>query len=522
MQSIQRKMKRSIITELQHAFKDNNTELFNLMIEKIKELDIKNKNIITLSDAYKYTHQVFYPKGMTKLYSYLESRGGKFQKTLFFGLQYIIKEYLTGQVITQEKIDDAENTLNGVFGKADIFDKSKFQYILDNYGGKLPVRIKAVPEGSLISVKNVLMTIENTGDENTAWITNWLESLLLQVWYPITVATLSFHIKKTARKYFEKTSDLSGDALEMALEFMLNDFGLRGVSSVESAEIGGAAHLTSFLGSDNVPASQMIRHFYNTNRVFGNGIPATEHSVMTLKGEEGELEMFEAVLDAYPTGMVACVSDSYNIFRAVKDYWGDKLKAKILARPSAPGNQLVIRPDSGDPKRTLQEIFKLLFEGFGYTTNSKGYKVLPPQIRVIQGDGVNIDSISEIFKMMDEEKISVENLVFGMGGKLLQADINRDTQNFAFKACFVIINGKSHNVVKSPTEMDKDGNITESFKKSKSGMLKLVKDCDNYRTVSSLESEFESVIDEMIPVFENGDLLVDESFEVIRERVRAQ
>ena len=144
---MERRMKRSIITKMQKAFKDNNEKLFNLMVEKIDELDFKSKNIITLSDAYKFSHQVFYPKGMTKLYSYLESRGGKFEKTIFFGLQYILKEYLSGKVITQEKIDDADDTLNGVFGKPDVFNKSKFQYLLDNYGGRLPVRIKAVPEG---------------------------------------------------------------------------------------------------------------------------------------------------------------------------------------------------------------------------------------------------------------------------------------------------------------------------------------------------------------------------------------
>ena len=529
MQSIQRKMKREIINKVKRAFNSlNNEELFESIIKDIKELDIKNKNIILLSDAYKYSHQVFYPKGMTKLYSYLESRGGKFEKTIFFGLQYILKEYLIGQVITQEKIDEADDVLNGVFGKP-VADMSKFQYLLDNYGGKLPVKIKAVPEGSLIETKNVLMTIENTGDENTAWVTNWLESLLLQVWYPITVATLSFHVKKIAREYFEKTSDLTGEALEMSLEFMLNDFGLRGVSSVESAEIGGAAHLVNFLGSDNVPASQMIRNYYNTDRIFGLSIPATEHSVMTLKGEDGEAEMMEAVLDAYPTGMVACVSDSYNIFRAVKEYWGDKLKAKILSRPAEPGSQLVIRPDSGDPKRTLQEIFKLLFEAFGYTTNSKGFKVLPPQVRVIQGDGVNYESIQEILEMLYQEKISVENLVFGMGGKLLQADINRDTQNFAFKACYAVIDGKVHNVVKSPTEMDKDGNITTSFKKSKSGMLKLETVFNNdtkqleYKTISSeTDKDFDEVFDTMGVVFINGDLLKQYSFEEIREIAKNQ
>jgi nicotinamide phosphoribosyltransferase len=240
---------------------------------------------------------------------------------------------------------------------------------------------------------------------------------------------------------------------------------------------------------------------------------------MTLKGEEGELELMMRVLKTFPTGLVACVSDSYNIFRACSQYWGTELRDLVLSRPATPGNQLVIRPDSGHVLRTLKEIFDILFDKFGYTVNEKGYKVLPPQVRVIQGDGVNLESIGEIYAMLKAEKISPENLALGMGGKLLQADINRDTNNFATKACFAIVDGQERNVVKSPTEMDADGNIMKSFKKSKQGRLKLVKNDDGtFRTVTSMDADFDTVKDELVEVFRMGNITKEWNFDEIRQR----
>jgi nicotinamide phosphoribosyltransferase len=302
---------------------------------------------------------------------------------------------------------------------------------------------------------------------------------------------------------------------------VLNDFGFRGVSSVQSAKIGGSAHLVNFRGSDTVVASKLITDLYNGEMIYGLSIPATEHSIMTLKGEEGELELMKRVLTTYPTGLVACVSDSFNIFRACSEYWGTELKDLVLSRPAEPGNQLVIRPDSGHVINTLKEVFSILFDKFGYIVNDKGYKVLPPQVRVIQGDGVNFESIQEIYAMLEAEKISPENLALGMGGKLLQADINRDTQNFATKACYAVVNGEEKNIVKSPTEMNEHGNLNKSFKKSKQGKLKLVKNEDGtYRTVTSMDADFDTVQDELVEVFRNGEILKDWTFEEIRERAK--
>jgi len=468
---------------------------------------MKKENLVLLADAYKYAHHKLYYPGTSQIYSYLESRGGMFDETVFFGLQYFLKEYLQGQAFTQQDLDEAEGFLLQVFGRDDVFDKNRFQYILDKYDGRLPVRIKAVAEGTAVPVHNVLMTIENT-DPECFWLTNFLETLLMQVWYPCTVATLSNQVKKVVTQFYAETAT---EGAEAGIDFVLNDFGFRGVSSVESAKLGGAAHLLNFNGSDNLAGSGMAINYYNAQKVYGLSIPATEHSICTLLGKEGELEVFRHVLHTFPEGIVACVSDSYNIFRACADYWGEELKAEILNRKGT----LVIRPDSGDPVMTLLKIFEILFQQFGYTVNAKGYKVLPQQVRVIQGDGVNYNSIIKIYEALKTNGISAENLVLGMGGALLQK-IDRDTQRYALKCSHAIVNGKEINVEKSPTEMDAQGNITGSFKKSKSGRLKLVNAGGKYQTVNE---DSNTLPDHLITVFENGELLNEITFEQARANI---
>jgi nicotinamide phosphoribosyltransferase len=465
------------------------------------------ENIVLLADAYKYSHHKLYYPGTTKIYSYLESRGGQFNETVFFGLQYFLKHYLEGKVITKEKIDAAEDLLKQVFGRNDVFDRSKFDYILNKYDGRLPVRIKAVPEGTVVPVNNVLMTIENT-DPECFWLTNFLETLLMQVWYPNTVATLSREAKKIVEEYFEETA---ADSSKPAIDFVLNDFGFRGVSSVESAGLGGAAHLINFMGSDTIMGSVLAQRYYNAQKVYGLSVPATEHSVCTLLGEAGELDVFKHILKAFPTGIVACVSDSFDIFRACSEYWGTELKELVLNRDGV----LVIRPDSGDPVFTLLKVFDILFNKFGYTINEKGYKVLPPQVRVLQGDGINVQAIRSIYGALKVNGISAENLVLGMGGALLQK-VDRDTQKFAFKCSYAEVNGKAVDVQKNPLEIDGHGKLIQSFKKSKAGQLKLIRTEEGLQTVRKETAPGSE--DQMVTVFENGELFNQVSFEEIRER----
>lgn len=476
----------------------------------MKTVNKRRENLVLLADAYKYSHYKLYYPGTTKIYSYLESRGGVFDETVFYGLQYYLKEYLEGQVITREDVDEAEALLNQVFGRNDVFDRKIFDYIVEKHGGKLPVRIKAVPEGSAVPVSNVLMTIEST-DPECFWLTNFLETLLMQIWYPVTVATLSREIKKVVSDYYQETAT---EGAEAGIPFVLNDFGFRGVSSVESAGLGGSAHLVNFMGSDTILGSVFAQKYYNANKVSGMSVPATEHSICTLLGEKGEKDVFRHVLDTFPSGIVACVSDSFNIFRACEEYWGEEFKDRVLERDGT----LVIRPDSGDPVQTLLKVFDILFSRFGYTVNAKGYKVLPPQIRVIQGDGINYSSIKDIYLKLKESGISAENLVLGMGGALLQK-VDRDTQKFAIKCSYAEVEGKPVLVQKSPVELDENGEFVKSFKKSKAGKFKLVLDKGRYRTVA--EDSLPDLPDQLQLVFENGEIKKEYTFEEIKSNAAA-
>lgn len=277
------------------------------------------------------SHWRQYPPGTTRIYSYFESRGGKFAETTFFGLQYILKRYLTGVVVTAAKIDAAEKLVNAHMGQGEMahFNRAGWEHILHKHGGRLPVVIRALPEGMTVPVKNVLMTVENT-DPACFWLTNYLETLLVQVWYPMTVCSQSREQKKVLAAYFEKTGcDLGAPA---ALGFQLTDFGVRGASSMETAALGGAAHLVNFLGSDNMPASVLAAAYYGADGPVGFSIPAAEHSTITSWTRGGEGAAFANMLAQYPTGMVAVVSDSYDIFAAVSKLWGGELKDAVAKR----------------------------------------------------------------------------------------------------------------------------------------------------------------------------------------------
>ena len=459
-------------------------------------------NIMLLTDSYKCSHYKQYPPGTTTVYSYLESRkGGKFPTTTFFGLQYIIKKYLVGQVITADKIAEAKIFFDQHIGPGH-FNAAGWQHILDKHDGKLPVRVRAVPEGTIVPTGNVLVTIENT-DPECFWLTNYLETILLHVWYPTSVATLSRSMKDCILMHLQTTGNPD------LIPFKLHDFGFRGVSSVESAGMGGAAHLLNFMGTDTLAAISLAQRYYSAGMP-AFSIPASEHSTITSWGAECEAEAMENMLDQYPEGLVACVSDSYDIINACQNIWGSKLKAKVLARKGT----LVIRPDSGEPMYIVPQVLNALGKAFGYTVNAKGFKVLPDQVRVIQGDGVNDESIADILNVMCLEGWSADNIAFGCGGALLQR-LDRDTQRFAFKCSSVTCSGVERDVFKAP--------VTDPTKNSKRGRMKLVLergwnnfDSKNERLITVDEHDHREDI--MQTVFLNGDLLIDQKFEDIRVR----
>lgn len=473
------------------------SEIINYKKEKVMQ-PANTRSILTKTDSYKATHPYQYPKGTEYVYSYGESRGGRFDNTLAFGMQYVIKKHLLTP-ITKADVDRAEWFWNAHFGVKGIFKREMWDHIVDNLGGKLPVRICAVAEGTIVPTHNVLWTIENT-DPKCWSLTNFLESILLQVWASTTVGTYSRECKKIILKYLKETGD------ESLILFKFHDFGYRGVSSDESAQILGAAHLVNFLGTDTVAGIEMLMSFYNAE-MCGFSIPASEHSTITSWGRENESKAYENMLDLYPTGYVACVSDSWDIDNAVDVIWGQELHDKVIARDGT----LVIRPDSGDPVEVTLNVVESLGKRFGYTVNEKGYKVLDPHVRIIQGDGVNIDSIEAILENYKKHGWSADNIAFGAGGKLLQAH-DRDEQKFAIKCSAIIINGVETEVYKQPK--------TDPGKNSKRGRLRLVKDSSGKIFTLQGGETAENVEDLLVPVYENGELLVEYNLEEIRERAK--
>jgi len=509
-----------------------------------------NDNIILLSDSYKISHWKQYPPGTEYVYSYFESRGCDrkgWDSVCFFGLQYFMKRYLLGQVVTREKIDEAEKIYSVHFGDGinenpTMFFKEGWEYILKQHGGKLPVAIKAVPEGMVIPNKTVLFTLVNT-DPKCYWLTNFLETLLVQVWYPMTVCTNSRMQKLSIHKYLEETGNEDW-GIPGGTVFKLHDFGFRGVSSVESAAIGGAGHLVNFLGTDTVAAMVCARTYYGAGIASGHSIPASEHSTITSWGVEGEVDAMKNMLEQYPEGLVACVSDSFNIWRACKDYWGTKLKDMIKGRISGDKfGRLVVRPDSGDPAETCTKIIGILLEQFAedVITTETGHKLLPPYIRVIQGDGVDYETIPQILESLKNAGYAADNIVFGSGGALLQK-VNRDTFKCAFKCSEITIKGETREVFKDP--------ITDSGKASKKGRLVLMKtedanamgftDADKYKPrqgddgvqggtgflhytpdgkyVTVCSNKGDQTKDILVEVFKDGKLMKDWTLDEIRKR----
>jgi nicotinamide phosphoribosyltransferase len=449
-------------------------------------------NLIMDTDSYKASHWLQYPPQTTAMYSYLESRGGRYPATVFFGLQYILKEYLS-QPVEMWMVEEAEAffTAHGL-----SFNSEGWRYIVNDLGGKLPIRIKAVPEGTVVPVKQIMMSIEST-DPQTFWLVSWLETLLLRVWYPITVATQSYYLKQIIWDALQATAD--DPAAE--IPFKLHDFGSRGVSSSESAAIGGMSHLVNFMGSDTVVGIRAANHYYQ-HPMAAFSIPAAEHSTITSWQRDGELAAYQNMLDRFakPGAILAVVSDSYNLWEAIDHLWGDKLKQQIIDS----GATVVIRPDSGDPVSVVSEVLQRLDQRFGSTINSKGYRVLN-YVRVIQGDGINAQSLAAILKASQDLGFSASNIAFGMGGALLQ-QIDRDTQKFAIKCSEVTINSQSIPVYKDPA--------TDPGKRSKQGRLALVKTEAGYQTIPA-NAEVEDLL---VTVYENGDILQEYNLAEIRER----
>jgi len=464
-------------------------------------------NPILDTDSYKLSHWNQYPQGLTRMMSYFESRGGELAESTLFGLQYLLQDRLAVR-ITREMVEEA-NAFATAHGEP--FNKAGWMRIVEVHDGALPVRIRAIEEGTIVPTGNALMTIEST-DPELPWVVNYIETQLVRLWYPSTIAMTS----RDSRKIIEEFLELTADDPEQEVAFKLHDFGARGVATLEQSRLGGAAHLLSFMGSDTIEGIRFADRYYDCPMA-GFSIPAAEHSTITMWGKENEFDAYENIVRAYlynpnhPEGlpkMAACVSDSYDIYNAIENGWcGDRLHK--LVRES--GGTLVVRPDSGYPPEVVVKCLQIFEDKIGMTTNGKGYKVLPPYYRLIQGDGIDRAMTRKILEEMERAGYSASNIAFGSGGGLLQK-IDRDTQKWAFKCCAAEIEGIGQ------IEVRKDP-VTDQGKRSKGGRLDLILENGTYQTIPLRGDAIEHANTAMNTVFENGRILHHTTFDQCRARM---
>lgn len=455
-------------------------------------------NLILNSDSYKTSHWLQYPPGSEYMSSYVEARKGDYD-VVFFGLQAYIKEYLSTPITTAD-IDEAELVIKA---HGLPFNRSGWERLVEKHGGYLPIRIQAVAEGSIVPVSNVVCQIINT-DPEFYWLPSYLEtSLLRAIWYPSTVASLSHYCKTVIKAGLEKSADSSA-----GLPFKLHDFGARGASSLESVALGSLAHLVNFSGTDSMSALLSASRWYGMiDEMPAFSIPAAEHSTMTAWGRERESQAYANMLEQFggEGHTVAVVSDSYDLWNAIDNIWGDELKHQVETM----GGTLVVRPDSGDPAKVVREALERLSVKFGYTVNSKGYKILPDYVRLIQGDGISPQSLGNILDTVMQAGFSADNVTFGMGGGLLQ-QVTRDTMSWAMKASAIQIDGQWKDIFKDP--------ITSRSKRSKKGRLALVKNDKGQINTVKEETLKDSTDNLLRDVFVDGKLLIEDTLTTIRQR----
>ncbi|MDR1976129.1 MAG: nicotinate phosphoribosyltransferase [Campylobacteraceae bacterium] len=429
-------------------------------------------NFLLDSDSYKYSHFDQYPAN-EGFFAYIEARYG--EEVKFFGLQYIIKKMLS-KMYSKEDIKEAKEivTAHGL-----PFNEKGFEELREL--GYFPLKIKAVKEGGVYPTQIPLVSIQST-DARFGWFVSFIETMMLRVWYPTTVATNSYNMKKIVHKYTKNSA------------FKVHDFGSRGVSCQENAVIGGMAHLLNFRGTDTTIALEGARKYYNAD-IAGFSIPAMEHNSVT--SWESESEAFANMLSIYAKegAVLACVSDSYDYKNTVDNIWGQELREQVKKS----GATVVVRPDSGDPLELIPYTLDSLARNFGFTNESDG-KLLN-SVRIIWGDGINAQMIDKILSLVTKSGWSADNVNFGVGGALLQK-VNRDTYSFAYKSSAIKINGKWKGICKNP--------VTDPIKKSKSGRIGaelvdgkyIVRDLDKDKFENALET-----------VYLNGDLVKEYKFE---------
>jgi nicotinamide phosphoribosyltransferase len=476
-----------------------------------------------MTDAYKTGHIFQYPPKTTAVYSNLTARTSRMpgiEAVVVFGIQYFLREYLLRQfndgffhLPKSIAVNAYRRRLDNALGRGAV-SMEHIEALHDL--GYLPVRIKALPEGTRCPIKVPFLTIVNTLPE-FFWVTNFLETLLCNVvWHPITSATIAAQYRKILDDYARATSDQEGFT-----QWQGHDFSMRGHTSLESSCVSGAAHLLSFKGTDTIPAIDWLERYYYANsdaELIGGSVPATEHSVMCLGGKETELETFHRLItQVYPSGPVSIVSDTWDYWKVLNETVRG-LKAEIMAREGC----VIIRPDSGDPVKILlgdhdappdslahRGTIDILWEIFGGTVNSKGFRQLDPHISVIYGDSITLDRCKAICSGLLGRMFASTNVVFGIGSYTYQ-HVTRDTFGFAMKATAGVVNGQRVTIFKDPATDD-------GVKRSAKGLLRVNADL----TLSENVSEAEEQEGLLRVVFEDGVLMNALTLTNVRDILRA-
>lgn len=466
-------------------------------------LNVLSYNPILAVDSYKLSHAFAYPKKVTGMFSYIEARTKGNDIIVPFGMQMFLRKFLTIQVTTAH-IDEAE-TFAALHGEP--FDRSKWEYIVEKYNGYLPLKIRAVREGTPVRSGNAIVTIE-CDDNEVFWLTSYIETALLRgIWYPTTIASMDYLIKRDLKDIYDRT----GADLNM-LPFALHDFGGRGVTSSEQAEIGGAAHLVNFMGSDTIEGVRAA-NFYYSESMAAFSVPATEHSVECSFGSSPaeEIEYIRHVIKnlGRKGGIVSIVIDGYDVYRAATAIC-TTLRNEVIES----GVKLVFRPDSGDMMETVIRILEMQAATFGTTVNAMGFKKVN-YVGILQGDGVDHDAIRKLLNKIADMGYAADNVVFGSGGALLQK-VNRDTYKFAQKASAIRVKEGDEErwigISKDP--------ITDPGKKSKEGRMTLVRSRMTGEVLTltgngDLNAEFEDL---MVTVYDKGVLYNPTTLAEVRAR----
>lgn len=466
------------------------------------------KNLILSTDSYKLSHPFSYATVMQGQYSYCEPRVKDHKKIIPAGIKMGLLTYFTDP-ITMADVDEAAKFAPK---HGEPFKRSAWEKVVNVYGGKLPVTIRAVPEGTVMPSSMPIYSIECT-DPDLAWLPSHLETLFQRcVWYPTTIASNDYYIKNIIKDFYVKT----GVPVEAA-DFALHDFGGRGVTCGEQAEIGGCAHLFNFLGSDTIEGIRAANHYYNSEMA-GFSVPATEHSVQCSFSLEddtgsGDLEYLRHQIKelATPNGIVSIVIDGYDVYRAA-GYLCNELKQDVIDC----GAKVVFRPDSGDMFEVVPKLLEMQAAAFGYTVNDKGYKQIN-NVGIIQGDGVDNAAIEKMLAIITDMGFVASSVVFGSGGALLQK-VNRDTYKFAQKASAVLVGGEwigiSKNPVTDPGKMSKKGRVT-TLRSTMTGEFML----GDLQNSDCRDSEWEDMLQVVYSDGVISDSIINETLDNIRSRI---